>query len=123
MNNKSIFAWGCYAGLSGLWLMLHPNSMLALSDMAPSTEVWPRVLGMVMVVYAGFYFLSDRHDYRAAIIYSGWARLCVLPVMLGFVAIGYPAKIVALGCLDFAGGTWTLLEQRAKRNRPGPAMT
>jgi uncharacterized membrane protein len=51
---KSLFAFGCYLVLLGVTLLLAPNVLLGLFRLPLTTDVWIRVVGM-LVLFLGVY--------------------------------------------------------------------
>jgi len=56
---RSVFVFGLYLGVLGIALLVVPNALLGMFFLRGTTEVWVRVVGM-LVLFLGFYcVMSD----------------------------------------------------------------
>jgi len=55
---KTIFGFGCYLLALGVSLLLFPNAVLAVFGIAPTNEVWIRVVGMLVLFLGSYYGLA-----------------------------------------------------------------
>jgi hypothetical protein len=112
----SIFVFGLYLCALGVILILAPNTLLTLFGFLATTEVWIRVLGVVVAVLGAYYVQAARHElvpfYRATV----WGRVFVL---LSFAAFALarlaPPMLVLFGVIDAFGALWTATALRATR--------
>jgi uncharacterized protein YjeT (DUF2065 family) len=52
---RSVFAFGLYLVVLGLFLLVAPNVLLGMFALPDATDVWVRVAGM-LVLFLGFYY-------------------------------------------------------------------
>ncbi len=118
----SVQAFGIYIIALGLGLVLVPNLLLPLFRMPVPTDVWIRVLGVVVMNIGILYVVAARsHDiavFRAAI----YSRLAVFAWFAGFVLLGLAPKMLLLfGAVEVAGALWTWWALRADGQGGRPA--
>ena len=111
---RSIFVFGLYLTGMGLGLVAMPNTLLGLLRFPASTEIWPRVLGVVTLVLAYYYIQAARHELTAFFRWTVTARVGVFVVFAALVLLGLaPATLVLLGAVDLAAAIWTGLALRS----------
>lgn len=105
---QSVLAFGGYLVCVAVVLMVAPNLLLGLVGIAPTSEPWIRVLGIVTGALGTYYILAARMEFTAFLRATVWIRAWA---MLGFVALVIaglaPATLVAFGLVDGAGALWT----------------
>ena len=112
----SIRVFGIYLMLLGPVVIAAPNLVLAPFGIPPTSEVWLRVVGVVVLVLGYYYLQAARHDlvpfYRATVP----ARTFVFLSFVAFVLFGLvkPALIL-FGTIDLAGAAWTFVGLRSSR--------
>lgn len=105
---KSLFVFGIYLLMLGALLVLAPNPTLGLFRMAPTNEVWIRVVGMLVLVIGSLDTLSALAELRPVMQWSVPLRGAVLLFLLAFVVTGLgPPVLILFGLIDFAGACWT----------------
>lgn len=105
---KSVLVFGAYLLLLGALLVVAPNFLLGLFRIPPTTEVWIRVVGMLVLVLGAYYSLAAVAEVRAFMRWSVPIRLCVLLFFSAFVVTGLaPPVLVLFGLIDVAGAAWT----------------
>lgn len=110
----SVFVFSLYLLLLGLVLVLVPNALLSLFGMPTTTEVWVRVVGMLVLILGYYYLIGAKREltslFRATVI----GRSAVLLFFIGFVVLGLaPPVLVLFGVVDAAAATWTAVALRA----------
>jgi hypothetical protein len=104
----SILVFGVYLLLLGALLVVAPNFLLGLFRIPPATEVWIRVVGMLVLVLGAYYSLAAIAELRAFMRWSVPIRLCVLLFFAAFVFTGLaPPVLIGFGVVDVAGAVWT----------------
>lgn len=111
---KSIFYFGFWVLACGLSLFLFPGFCLGLVGMHLPDTVVVRVLGMVLLYLAVYYFVAGRHPefrpfYRVT-VYTRSSAL-VIVALLAFAKMADP-KIVGFVVVDALGALWTGLALR-----------
>ena len=112
---KSILIFGIYLVLLGIVLVVAPNILLGLFGVPPATEVWIRVLGVIVGILGFYYIQAARNGlipfFRATIC----GRTVVLISFIVFAILGLVKPILILfGAIDFLGGIWTALALRGE---------
>jgi hypothetical protein len=110
----SIRVFGIYLMLLGAAVLAVPNLVLAPFGIPPTSEVWLRVVGVLVLALGYYYVQAARHDlvpfYRATVP----ARAFVFLSFVAFVLFGLvkPALIL-FGTIDLAGAAWTFVGLRS----------
>lgn len=112
----SIQAFGCYLLVLGLGLAVAPNLLLALFRMPLTTEVWIRVLGVVVLNVGIYYLAAARSEamgfFRATVV----ARPLLLACFGAFVLLGLASPVLLLfGLADAGGALWTWLTMKSEQ--------
>jgi hypothetical protein len=110
----SVFVFGIYLYVVGALLVAVPNHFLRLSLMPPTSEVWIRVVGVLVLCIATYYTLAARAGMREFLRWTVAVRAAVMVFFSAFVLLRLAAPPLALfGVVDFAGAVWTALALRA----------
>ena len=109
----SMFAFAVYLFVLGVILLTAPNLLLRIFGFEPTTEVWVRIVGM-LVVFLGYYYLSAaRGEVVPFMRWSVQARPFVIVFFAVFVALGWTKpQLILFGAVDLAGAVWTFLALR-----------
>lgn len=109
----SVAVFAGYLLLLGLSLVLGPNVLLQASRMAPTGEVWIRVVGMLVLLLAFYYWNAAHAELTSFLRWTVVARSSVPLFFLAFVAAGLASPMLILfGVVDLAGALWTALALR-----------
>jgi hypothetical protein len=113
---KSVLVHGIYLALSGASLIIVPNLLFGLLGIAPTTEVWARVVG-VLTLILGFYFIqAARKEVTEFMRWTVYARLTFMSFCIIFVLLGFIGPVLLLfGLLDLLGAAWTALALRSQK--------
>ena len=111
---RSLFIFGIYLLLLGIVLVAVPNWLLGMFGLPATTEVWIRVVG-VLVLVIGFYDLqAGRNSMNDYYLWSIIARVAVFLFFLAFVLLGLVNPIfVVFGAIDLLGAAWTFFALQA----------
>ncbi|MBB4864886.1 membrane-bound ClpP family serine protease [Pseudomonas nitritireducens] len=105
-----------YLMLLGIALVLLPNLLLTLFGMAPTAEVWVRVVGVLAFNIGLYYWFAARAECRELFVASVYTRAIVLASFAAFAALKLSEPVLVLfGAVDFCGGLWTLHALRKDR--------
>jgi hypothetical protein len=110
---KSVYYFGYYLLGLGLLVTFLPNLMLQTFFLAPTNEVYIRVVG-VLVFNIGLYYLAGATSNSTPFFKMSVVTRCiVLGSFIAFVLVGLaqPA-LIPLGTVDFLGAIWTWWELR-----------
>ncbi len=105
---KTVFAFGWYIVVLGATLVLAPNLLLTTFGLPPTEEVWIRVVGMLLLFLAGYYFMAARAEWTPFFRASVWFRSLVILFFIAFVVLGLvkPA-VLAFAGVDLLAALWT----------------
>ena len=110
----SVFVFSIYLFVLGVVLVAVPNLLLMPFGFPETSEVWVRVVGMLVLILGLYYATSARNELTPMLRASAYARLSVLLFFLAFVALGWaPPALILFGVVDAVAATWTLLALRA----------
>src|SRR5713101_3986537 len=112
---NSIFFFGLYLAAVGAILLVAPNILLVLLGFPPTTEVWIRVAG-VLVIFLAYYFVQSAR--AGTVDFWRWTthvRFALIFIFTGLVLLGLARPpLILLGVADFLGAIWTTLALRAE---------
>jgi hypothetical protein len=112
----SCFAWGLYLVSAGSGFLFIPNVFLPLFGLPTTTEVWIRVIGLLVVILGYYYIHCARTNAMPFIQITVPGRIVfaiglVVLVLLGFSAPG----LLLIGIVDTFGAIWTWWALRAEQ--------
>ncbi len=110
---RSLFVFGIYLlGLSGLLLII-PNWLIGLFGIAPTSEVWIRVVGMLVGFLGVYYLQAACHALTSFMRTSVSIRSSVMVFFAIFVLLDLaPPALLLFAVIDLAGAIWTALALR-----------
>jgi hypothetical protein len=111
----SLYGQMGYVVVSGLLLLFIPNVLLPLLGFAPTSEIWIRVMGMLVLVLSFYYYAMARHGNKIVVQSTVQGRLVFCAGLVVFVLLGLakPALIgFVLAETALALWTWRELRQR-----------
>ena len=113
---RSVVVFGIYALVAGAGFVLVPNLALATLGIPATTEVWIRVLGVVVAILGVYYIVAARSGVVAYFRASVWGRASFLLATVALAVLGLgPVALVGFGVIDGAGALWTALALRGAR--------
>ncbi len=117
---RSINLYGNYLVLLGMVLLVAPNQLLQAFQLPPTTEVWIRLVGM-LVAYLGIYYRVAAAGNMVRFFTATVMLRCAVPVFfLGFVLAGWVAWPLLLFALpEVAGAAWTWSTLRSMQRTAG----
>ncbi len=118
MKNKpflSLFAQAIYVFFTGIQLIFVPNMLLGMFGMPPTSEVWIKVLGIVILPLSAVYYSISKYGSTNAVNATVISRMFV---GVGFTLLYFtgqaPASIILFAGIDVLTAVWTKLEQNKK---------
>jgi predicted cation transporter len=110
---RSVRVFAVYLFVLSLALLFAPNTLLALFGFPATTEVWIRVVGMLVAILAMYYWTAAAAEltpfFRATVL----GRICVQLFLLAFVLAGWSSwPLLLFGGVDLAGAAWTWMALR-----------
>ena len=113
---RSLFVFGVYLGVLGLFLLIAPNALIALFGLPETGDVWIRVVGMLVVLLAYYDIQAARKEATDFFRWSVVARGTVILFFAGFVLANLVKPILLLfGAVDLAGAAWSHFALRQDR--------
>lgn len=104
----------CYILALGLALVLVPNLVLSTLRMPPTSEVWIRVLGVVIINIGAFFWVAARTEAVALFRAAVYVRPLVLLWFGAFVLLGLASPmLLVFGVIEAAGALWTWVALRS----------
>ena len=101
-------------------LVVAPNVLLSVFGIAPTREVWIRLVG-VLAFNIGIYAWVCA-GYRLFLEASVYTRALVCAASVVFALLGLVSPLIVLfGLVDLAGGIWTWLALKADARAVGSA--
>lgn len=112
---KSVFIFGIYELVLGISLLTVPNPLLTLFGFPSTNEVWIRVTGLLVCVFAFYDFMAARHELTDFFQWTVYARSSVIFFFGAFVLSGLASPMLILfGVIDLLGAIWTAVELRKR---------
>ncbi|MEZ4587307.1 MAG: hypothetical protein R2909_12995 [Gemmatimonadales bacterium] len=109
----TLFVFAIYLILLGAALLVVPNALLGLVGMPATTEVWIRIVGMLVVFLGVYYVVAARINSLPFMEASVRLRGSVLLFFGAFVALGLaPPVLLLFAAIDVLGALWTHLSLR-----------
>lgn len=105
---KSVFYFAIYLAGLGLILLIVPNTLLTLFQLPTTNEVWIRVVGMLVLFLAYYYWQSAQADLITFFRFTVTTRLTVILFFGAFVLLKLAAPtLILFGVVDLLGALWT----------------
>ena len=113
----SVLVFGVYLVLLGLLLVIVPNVLLRIFGFAMTTEVWVRVVGVLVLCLAFYYVQAARRELLEFFRWTVIVRSFVFVCLALFAALKLAAPVLALfGFVDLLGSVWTAVCLRQSRS-------
>ena len=113
---KSIFAFGIYLFGLGAILVVIPNTLFAWFGLPNTSEVWIRVVGMLLLFLAFYDVQAARKEMIEFFRWTTFARSTVIVFLVAFVLLGLvDRQLILFGFVDMLGAIWTTLALRSAR--------
>ncbi|HMJ04628.1 MAG TPA: hypothetical protein VK474_00095 [Chthoniobacterales bacterium] len=112
---KTIVLFGIYMAVTGLTLVVAPNTLLGILQLPLTQEPWIRLLGMFMIIVAFYYYRTAQSEAAAFFRATVYGRTVMgfFMVWLGLTTIGWVLAVFAVGEWIGAGATWLALRSSA----------
>lgn len=113
---QSVLIFGWYLVALGCALVSIPNVMLGLFGLPITSDVWIRVVGVLVLCLAFYYIQAARHGVVPMLRWTVYVRSSVIVFFGAFVLLGFAeAPLVMFGAVDLAAALWTYWALRAER--------
>jgi hypothetical protein len=117
--SKSAFtvkAFGYYLLILGVVLIIVPNLLLTTFQLLATTEVWIRVVGVLVFNIGIYYIYAAQCEATAFFQASVYTRVFVLFAFATFAALQLASPmLIPFGTVDFLGAIWTYLALKGER--------
>jgi hypothetical protein len=111
---RSLAVFAVYLTLLGAGLVLAPMLVLGPFGVPEPHDVWIRVVGMLCLFLAGYYFVAARYGWREFIQWTVYFRGSVVLFFGAFVALGFaPPVLLVFALVDLLAAAWTAVALRA----------
>ena len=115
---KSILVFAAVIALLGAALVIVPNPLLVLFGVAPTGEVWIRVVGLLLLCLGYYYADAARREVTSFFRATVRGRAFVVACVIGFVLLGLaPPPLLIVAAIDLGGLAWTALALRQSSRR------
>ena len=105
---RSMLVFGVYLLALGLFLLIAPNVLLRLFGLPEVNDVWIRVVGMMLVLFAYYDIQAARKNVTDYFRWSVVARGSVIIFFGVFVILDWVKPILLIfGGIDLLGALWT----------------
>jgi len=109
---RSLQVWSIYVLAVGAGLAVVPNTVLSALGAAETEEVWIRVLGVVVILLAVYYWDAARFETRNLFVASVLGRAFVVAALVVLWLTGGPWQLLLFAAVDLAGAIWTVAALR-----------
>ncbi len=100
-----------YELLTGLQLVFIPNILLATFGFEPTSEIWIKVMGVLVLSAAIFYYTLSKNPHTEIVRASVFMRLLIGGGFILLVATGQvKATLILFAGIDIATAIWTWTE-------------
>jgi len=101
----------------GLVLVVAPNVLLQLFGVPVTSEVWIRVVGMLVLLLGFYYSRAALREMTEFFRWTVFVRSTVIVFFTAFVLLGFVSPVLILfGAVDLLGAVWTGLALRSERS-------
>ena len=115
--SKSAFSakvFAAYLFVLGPVLVLAPDFLLSLFGIPATTEVWIRVVGVIVFMLGVYCWVAAEHELKPLLEASVYTRFGVFLALSSFAILELGSPMLALfGVIDLLGGLWTWFALKA----------
>jgi hypothetical protein len=102
----------------GSSLLIGPHVILGLFGGPPTSEIWIRIVGMLLVFLGIFHGQAAHGEVLAYFWWAVYLRLSVIGFFAVFVVLRKaPASLLLFGSIDVLGALWTMRALRLMHTR------
>jgi hypothetical protein len=111
----SLTVQAVYVFITALQLIFIPNTLLGMFGFEPTSEIWIKVFGVVLLSLAIVYYGIIKHGNADVVRFTVWSRLLV---GAGFTIMSItgiaPLTLILFAGIDVATAIWTWFELKNK---------
>lgn len=109
--SKSAFSakvFALYLFVLGTVLVVAPNFLLSIFQIAPTSEVWIRVVGVAAFNFGVYSWVAGKNEDKSFLEASVYARSSLFVAFVVFAVLGLGSPVIVLfGAADLLGALWT----------------
>jgi hypothetical protein len=107
---KSVCYFGFYLYVTGITLMVVPNIFLTTLQLPTTTEVWIRVVGVLVMCIGYYYHKAGASNIVTFFKHTIPTRVFICLAFISFVILKFVSPLlIGFGLVDLAGAIWTYL--------------
>ena len=107
---KSVFVFGFYLTVIGLILLLVPNMLLDIISIEPTSEVWIRLAGILLMAISVYYYIGAKNEIVVILKTTAYIRFTIIFFFTAFVLFKLISPVIILfAVVDLIGGLWTFI--------------
>lgn len=107
----------------GAALILVPNLLLSVFGIPPTTEVWIRVIGVIVTMLGVYAWVAGHHDIKPILEASVYTRSIVFVAFTTLALLGLVSPMIILfGAVELLGGLWTYYALKADARAVTPVL-
>ena len=115
---RSVFVFGLYLVMLGILLLVVPNFLLGMFFLHSTSEVWIRVVGMLLLILGSYYIQMARKEMIDFFQWTVYVRPTTILFFSAFVLLGFAGpSLILFGAVDILGAIWTGMPLRS--SKPG----
>ena len=105
---RSLFVFGIYLIVIGLGFLVMPNTPLALFGFPPTSEVWIRVMAVLLLILAVYYIYAAKNELTGFIRVTVFTRASVTVFFVAFVLLNMALpSLLLFAAVDLLAAIWT----------------
>lgn len=113
---RSVLIFGLYLVVLGFTLLVVPNFLLGIFFLPSTTEVWIRVVGMLILILGFYYTQAARKELTDFFQWTVTVRVSTILFFTAFVLLGFAGStLILFGVVDLLGALWTGLALRSSK--------
>lgn len=110
---KSLYVFAIYLFILGVLLIITPNTLLSMFQIAETTEVWIRIAGVLTFSIGIYYFYMAPQNNTVFMVLTAYVRASIIIWFTLFVLMDWvSARIILFGVIDLLGALWTFMALR-----------
>lgn len=104
---KTVLYWSYYVFAIGVLLSLAPGFTFDLVGMDLEGEIWVRVIGVLVLLLATYYYAAAISNARTVVVASLLGRIFAALALVVLWLTGGPWQLSLFALVDVSGAVWT----------------
>lgn len=110
---KSLYVFAIYLLILGVLLIITPNTLLSMFQIAETTEVWIRIAGVLTFSVGIYYFYMAPQNNTVFMALTAYVRASIIIWFTLFVLMDWVSpQLILFGIVDLLGALWTFMALR-----------